>query len=268
MAITPQIIVVTDLDGTLLNHDTYKYDLALNAMDWLNRIEIPLILNSSKTAAEILSLRQEMDNNHPFIVENGAGIYIPSKEKSDDFYIHSFGQKREFILGILRKVREEYSFPYIGFADMDVKVLVEETGLTTDQALRAKLREFTEPLKWFGNDRQLNEFCTEIERSGLTAVKGGRFITVSSSVNKGMAVQWLRNHYRLQLGVKPIIIALGDGENDKQMLEFSDHAVLVRSSAHELPKIDKKDLIITNEVGPEGWNNSVISLLQQYNLID
>jgi len=268
MAITPPIIVITDLDGTLLDHTSYQYDMAHNAMACLNRLEIPLIFSSSKTAAEIINLRQEMDNHHPFIVENGAGIYIPTKLKSDDFHIHAFGQKREFILGALNKIREEYSFPYISFADMDVKVLIEETGLTTEQAQRAKQREFTEPLKWLGNDRQRSTFCTELERSGLTAVKGGRFMTVSSSVNKGTALQWLRNHYRLQNGAEPIIIALGDSDNDKQMLEFSDHAVLVRSSAHELPKIDKKDLNITNEVGPEGWNNSVISLLQQYNLIN
>lgn len=262
------IIVVTDLDGTLLDHATYQYDLALDALGWLKRLEIPLILNSSKTAAEIQSLRQEMDNNHPFIVENGGGIYIPSKEKSGDFHIHSFGKKREFVLGILKQIREEFRFSYTGFADMDVNVLVEETGLSIEQAKMAKQREFTEPLKWLGDAHQWSIFCTEIAHAGLIAIKGGRFITVSSSVNKGVALRWLRKHYRQQLGAEPVIIALGDSENDKQMLEYSDHSVLVRSSAHELPNIDKKDLIITNEVGPEGWNNSVISLLRQYKLIE
>tara|TARA_R110002111_G_scaffold144828_5_gene211103 strand:+ start:15 stop:821 length:807 start_codon:yes stop_codon:yes gene_type:complete len=268
MSMTPSIIVVTDLDGTLLDHVTYQYNLALDAMNCLNRLEIPLILNSSKTAAEIISLRQKMNNHHPFIVENGAGVYLPSKEQSNGFEIHSFGQKREFILHALNQIREEYSLPYIGFADMNEEMLLEETGLTTEQAQKAKQREFTEPLKWLGNERQWSVFCTEIKRSGLIAVKGGRFITVSGRVNKGEAMKWLRNYYQQKTGVEPTIIALGDSENDKQMLEFSDQAVLVRSSAHELPSIDKKELIITNEVGPKGWNNSVISLLQQYNLID
>ena len=99
-------------------------------------------------------------------------------------------------------------------------------------------------------------------------VKGGRFLCISSRVDKGQALQWLRDYYKTKLGESPVFIALGDSENDKPMLESADYAVLVRSTAHDLPEINSDKLIITNETGPLGWNNSLSTLLEKINHTD
>lgn len=44
-----EIIVFTDLDGTLLDHDTYGFEPARPALAMLARKKIPVTLNSSKT---------------------------------------------------------------------------------------------------------------------------------------------------------------------------------------------------------------------------
>ena len=40
---------------------------------------MPVIPITSKTFAEVINLRDKLNNRHPFIVENGAAIYIPSR---------------------------------------------------------------------------------------------------------------------------------------------------------------------------------------------
>ncbi|MDB4298363.1 mannosyl-3-phosphoglycerate phosphatase, partial [bacterium] len=45
-------VVVTDLDGTLLNHDNYRADEALPILACLAQLGIPVIANTSKTRAE------------------------------------------------------------------------------------------------------------------------------------------------------------------------------------------------------------------------
>jgi len=70
-------LVFTDLDGTLLDHDTYSWAAAAPALEELQRREIPLIFCTSKTDAEVQALRRAMGNSHPFIVENGGAIVIP-----------------------------------------------------------------------------------------------------------------------------------------------------------------------------------------------
>ncbi|NOR81504.1 MAG: HAD hydrolase family protein [Methyloprofundus sp.] len=56
-------LIFTDLDGTLLDHDNYRFDQAIPALEKVNRLKIPLIINSSKTYAEIKAIRQKMHNN-------------------------------------------------------------------------------------------------------------------------------------------------------------------------------------------------------------
>ena len=44
---------------------------------YLKAHHIPLILVTSKTAAEVLKLQQKLEIDAPFVVENGAGIVMP-----------------------------------------------------------------------------------------------------------------------------------------------------------------------------------------------
>ena len=73
----PQLVLFTDLDGTLLDHDTYTAEPALPALDIISRRHIPLVVCTSKTAAEIQKLRDSIGNSDPFISENGGGIFVP-----------------------------------------------------------------------------------------------------------------------------------------------------------------------------------------------
>lgn len=269
MSATQHVIVITDLDGTLLDHNTYLYDAACPALHILKKNNIPLILCSSKTAAEMVVIRQQLENNEPFVVENGAGIYIPTKTNNDhDAYeIICFSKGRESILEALKKIHDKYNLPFTGFNDMQIETIMSLTELTKEQAELAQKRDFTEPLQWQGDASQWEQFCTELTQLGLVAVKGGRFICISGRVNKGQALKWLRNYYQQQFGENPIVIALGDSENDKQMLEYADYSVLIRSPAHELPDIKANNLIISDKFGPEGWNASMTNLLNDFSLI-
>ena len=73
---TRRMIVFSDLDGTLLDHETYSFEPARPALDRLKREGHVLVLASSKTAAEIAPLRDAMGFSHcPAIVENGAARF-------------------------------------------------------------------------------------------------------------------------------------------------------------------------------------------------
>lgn len=258
------IIVITDLDGSLLDHDNYDFSDALPALNLIKKHDIPLILNSSKTAAEIKQIKKTLNIRYPFVVENGAGIYIPV-ENGDDKLI-KFGKDRKEIITLITEIREKLQLSFIGFNDMSVAKLQQLTGLNEAQATNAMQRDFTEPVLWQDDDDKWPLFCKELELVGLSYAKGGRFISISIDVDKGKSIHWLKNYYKKELNLTPIIIALGDSENDKQMLEEADYPVLIKSPAHEFPKVDINNLIYTTEYGPLGWNNSVIKLINKITL--
>ncbi|HPR49405.1 MAG TPA: HAD hydrolase family protein, partial [Spirochaetota bacterium] len=71
------LIVLSDLDGTLLDHDTYSYDESLPGISMLREKRVPLVLVSSKTYDEMVLLHQELELEWPFVFENGGGIAYP-----------------------------------------------------------------------------------------------------------------------------------------------------------------------------------------------
>ena len=63
---TPKIIIFTDLDGTLLDRDTFKFDKILSYLKDLILKDICIIPNSSKTLQEIEVFNKELDENLSF----------------------------------------------------------------------------------------------------------------------------------------------------------------------------------------------------------
>ncbi len=96
------IVIFTDLDWTLLD-ENYSYEDAEPALDFLLRSNIPLVFCSSKTCAEIEVYREEMRIKDPFVVEDGAAIFIPQEyfnfsyacTKRTEKYIPTFSLKRK-----------------------------------------------------------------------------------------------------------------------------------------------------------------------------
>ena len=73
------LLVCSDLDATLLDHENYSFNPAIPALKLLENKRIPLILASSKTYQEMIAIKKSMGNHYPFIYENGSGIFFKKK---------------------------------------------------------------------------------------------------------------------------------------------------------------------------------------------
>ena len=190
-----KLIVFSDLDGTLLDHHTYGFHGAQRALDCLSRHGVPVILTTSKTMAEVVRIRQQLNNVHPFIAENGALIAIPEKYCKGDrgkistslsppFRIEQLGGDRGKIVEILANLRQIHGFRFIGFADMSVHELSRLTGLSPSDAALAGQRLSTEPILWQDGDEAWHRFSDCLADHQLQWVQGGRFISISAPFDK------------------------------------------------------------------------------------
>lgn len=248
----PDFAVFTDLDGTLLDHHDYSFTAALPALGLLRERGIPVVLNSSKTAAELAQLRRELALDTPIIAENGAAIVAP-----DGSLVHEFGAARTGVLDVLGQLRAESGYRWRGFADMSVADIVETTGLKPADAELAAQKRWSEPLQWQDSARRLEEFAAALREHGLVCTKGGRFVHVSSDVDKGRAMCWLAT----TLWPAARLIALGDSDNDRAMLEAAEQPVVVRSPVHAPLQLDNPATLVTEGYGPAGWNEAILQLL-------
>lgn len=261
------LMVFSDLDGTLLDHETYDWQPAAAALQALKKGGHQLILASSKTAAEIAPLRAQTGFAHcPAIVENGAGILPPAiagqtgAQSEDD-------TDRTRILKTLSGLPPGLRQHFSGFADWTTEQIAEKTGLSREQAALAADRQFSEPGVWSGTEQQLNTFLQKLNAYGITAKRGGRFLTLSCGGDKAHRMAEIVTTAR-QNGTNPLVIALGDAPNDRAMLEAADIGFII-ANPHGTPVAElageKTGKILRSGLpGPQGWNESVLSLLEAY----
>lgn len=259
-------VIFSDLDGTLLDARSYSFDDALPALNLIQVRAIPLILCSSKTRAEIEACRLHMHNVHPFISENGGGIFIPHGYFSAPPEAASFGGYQLITLGSpyaeIRSrfvaLRERFGAKVRGFADMTAEEVAELTGLSCDEAVLAKQRDFDEPFIFDGEPDE--RFLQAIEDAGLRWTQG-RVFHILGNHDKGRGVKILKALYEQEHG-ETSSIGLGDSLNDLPLLQAVDHPVLIR---HEDGNFDSRiamaGLVKTQSTGPQGWNEAVLQLL-------
>jgi len=265
-------LIATDLDGTLLDHHSYEHAPAEPALALCKQDHIPVVFNTSKTAVESRRLRNTLGNRHPFIVENGSAALIPAGYfnrmpqgcvEAGDYWVHRFGKGLAEIQAALADMKRERHFQFSGFSDWSPEQIVERTGLSLSAASEAKQREYSEPLLWQDDEKQLQAFHAELTTRGMKLLQGGRFLHVLGDTDKGKALNWLKDVYEHETGKSITLVALGDSDNDIDMLEAADIAVVVRSPVREAPELRSNNRVVhTRAFGPSGWNEAITQLFQ------
>jgi mannosyl-3-phosphoglycerate phosphatase len=255
-------LVFTDLDGTLLDHDTYSWEPARPALERMRKLNVPLILNSSKTVAELELLHRELGLDAPYVAENGAVVCLPDEGGRRVV----LGVERADILAALEEARREHGWKFRGFAEMSDAEVAGLTGLAIEDAARARQREGSEPLVWQDQAEAVFDFAEFLARAGLTLTRGGRFLHVLGQADKARAMLWLRRRYLAQHGKGGLrTVAAGDSPNDASMLRNADIAVVIpHADGVRVQVRGRVRTMIAPAPGPAGWNACMMELLDQH----
>lgn len=240
-----KLMVVSDLDGTLLDHHDYSFEEVLPVLDRMEQAGIPLVVNTSKTRAEWLSMRGDFGNSDPFIVENGSALYDGEK-------VEVFGLRRSEILEVLKPLRSKFRFT--GYHDVSLQKIMEWTGLDRQSAERSADRQFSEPLVWQDSPEAEEEFCRMLRDRGLMTLRGGRFLHLLGQTDKGRPLAHLRKE-------KVALIALGDRPNDLAMLEAADIGVII--AAPDGFVLEAEGMLRSTKIGPRGWAEMMTRILDE-----
>ncbi|MEQ9885958.1 mannosyl-3-phosphoglycerate phosphatase-related protein [Pectobacterium zantedeschiae] len=257
-----KLIIFSDLDGSLLDHETYRWDAA---QPWLMRLAdeaIPLIITTSKTAAEVEPLQQALGlDDYPYIAENGAIVALPPAWQTHPAYPRKrIGSGYPIIRTQLEQLRA-FGFRFKGFGDMSYAEIAEATGLNEQDSQRAQQREASEPLLWLDDASRLPHFRQLLADVGLALTQGGRFYHVmSAETSKGFTADWIKTQYSERYGTGVKTLGLGDGPNDISLLCTVDYAVLIKGKENQivsLPGTYNGEQYCTQASGPQGWSEGL-----------
>ncbi|MFP4475575.1 MAG: HAD-IIB family hydrolase [Desulfatibacillaceae bacterium] len=259
-------VVFTDLDGTLLDHDTYSWRAAAPALGACRARHVPVVMVSSKTRAEMEPLGSELGIEAPFAVENGGAVYLPRKEfpeppeggrEDGPWWRIEPGSPYREIVPALEEISGKLGVRLEGFAGMSVDRIMEVTGLDREGARLAAAREYDEPFvaPRTGMEAMLAKAAAS---RGLRVSGGGRFFHLHGDNDKGRAVRLVVEAYGKR-GLEVVSAGLGDSHNDESMLKVVDHPYFVgppERTPRDIPR-----LVVTKRTGPEGWNLAVLDFL-------
>lgn len=275
-----RIAIFTDLDGTLIRHEDYSFAPVKRLLRKLQSMHIPVILASSKTRAEIEYYRGEMKLTDPFIVENGGAIMIPldyfeprylrkyqsHRRNQGTYACIELGRSYAELIEVLNAIGSETRVPLVGFHQMNLKQIVQHTGLDPRQARLAAQREYDEPFLIPGSPppgtvRKVKQLAMQ---RGCRVVQGGRFYHLTGNSNKGRAVRILMQLYRKAHQIQ-VFIGLGDSENDRSLLECVNVPVLMAKpdGTFDATMLRRIPSVKRALAGPAGWLQIVSALIGQ-----
>lgn len=266
-----QILIFSDLDGTLVDHDTYDFKEAEPALALLKSLSIPVILCSSKTRAEIEVYQRRMKLGDPFVSENGGAIFLPHQPFNltgfgvvqKDFYrVIELGLSYDRLCAVWTDIKKRENWPMSGFCEMTIDEIIDHTHLPPEEARLAAKREYSEPFVFSGTAAQFAILQNDVLKRGLKITRGGRFYHLTGRNDKGRAVNILTKIYTNTYPDKRIrTVGLGDSANDLPMLHQVDVPILIRKKTGQWEPAEGMDVIRTDQAGPSGWAESIRKIL-------
>lgn len=274
MSAQVKLMVVTDLDGSLLDDD-YSWEDALPALQRLQESEIPLVLNSSKTLSEMTELANTLGAMAPMVAENGGllavhedlGLMGPDNVivRSGAYLTELNGISRDFILSKAHALREREGYQFSGFADWDVQQVSDCTGLNLSMAGRSRSRHATEPILWDDTPERREAFEASLAEDGIRILRGGRFLHLMGLADKADGLRAAIKLYEKAMpDVQWLTIAVGDSANDLAMLEAADIAVVIphADGPHIYPEAPR--VVHASSPSTKGWNDAILTILKEH----
>ena len=263
------ILIFTDLDGSLLNHKNFEFNTIKPFILKCLRNNIRIIPNTSKTKNEVEFFSEQMGVDIPFIVENGSAIH------NLDLVCSHFGKNNKSL--ILSRTADEIFEIFnnkvplslrnqcLFLKDMNASKQSKVLGLNGEQLTSALNRLYSIPLIFNGPIEIKNELISIFNDLDIKLHEGGRVINICDNCSKGDAMKIILKKME-DIKKKYHSIVIGDSPNDISMLDLSNQPCVVPLPDQEnLKKLKLKKVIRANQVAPDGWKEVVLKSLDRIN---
>jgi mannosyl-3-phosphoglycerate phosphatase len=267
MAPARLVIIITDVDGCLLDA-RYRLGPARAALKRLLRAGVPVVLCTSKTAAEVHALEREIGFRLPAIVESGGAVMVPG----GSLPVPGGVPRRHTRDGLLVPLAVGIDAVRAGLAEIGAVMGGEPsvrglgamtqvqlralTGLAPAQMRLARRRQFDEPFVFLRDPRPRAAAIRRVlARRGLTITRGAIMHHLHGRTDKGHAtrivIAWFRH-----AGFAPVTVGFGDGPHDVALLRAVDHPIIVpRADGAPDPHLRHgvPHAALAPAAGPVGW---------------
>jgi mannosyl-3-phosphoglycerate phosphatase family protein len=268
-----RLVVVTDIDDSLLEPGARALPSERAALDFLTDRGIPLVINSSRTHAEIERIQETLRLLTPSISEHGSALFIPlgsfpsipdRAARAVGGHVIEFGRPYHEVVEAVRNTSSDLGVEIIGFADLTIEDAARELGVTDVEAQLAKLREYTELIRIADEtDARRSHVLNALRRRGLRCWPIGRHHLVTATRDRAESLLTLKALWRHAWGEPPCIVGVGNSEDDVTWLRYADVAVIVQNDHNGVARILSKlpTARVSQRPGRVGWSDAIVEFV-------
>ncbi|PYU34359.1 MAG: hypothetical protein DMG31_06240 [Acidobacteria bacterium] len=249
---------------------------ASEALMEIERRNIPLVLSTNGTRAQLEPLRRKLGHAHPFMTEGGGGLFLPDgyfalrlegAKRVGRYLCVPFGRSSQEAAAAVEDIAKQTGAEVVRYSDMSGREIARNGGMTERDAEASRQREFSERFFFAGNadsaapafEKVAGEHHWQIRRSEP-------FWELCSGSHEGKAVRYLMRLYREALRSRLRSVGIGRSAEDLSLLAASDQAFILPLSSgrfdenlvSKVPHAAKIDV-----PGTSGWNQTVLSVLSR-----
>lgn len=254
-------LVVSDLDGTLLNQNSQLSDETILAIRKLIENGVDFAIATGRGISSVRTFKEKIGHDIYLICNNGANIF-----NKDEEIIFERIMDSDIIEKLIKYFREK-KVTYNGFYQKNLftdegveeSILTIETGFNLVALKDAK--EFPFMTKIIVKDdpeviRQLRDDMKEkfSDIVDITISQPRCLDIVDKDCSKGKGIKLISEKLNIPLNS---IMAFGDGENDFDMLQAVGHPVVMENGLDSL-----KEKI--ENIAPKNIENGVAKYLEKY----
>jgi mannosyl-3-phosphoglycerate phosphatase len=277
--LAPRHLIFSALEGALVDPQTDSFAGAEEALSELERRKIAFVLLTSRTREEVEPIRQKLEHNHPFVTENGGGIFfpdgyfslkIPGSVRTARYLSIAQGRPYAEVCEALDEIAEECAVGVAGFHHMSLREIADNTGLRPRSAELARAREFDEPFYFTSaDDKAIARFVEAARERGFDTRRGPIFWHLSARCDAARAVRTLAQLFREAAHIKLRLVGIGGDEEDLPWLRAVDHAVLLPNSRDadkpsdrvEVNQSRARTMVMGDAPGAAGWNKAILNII-------
>jgi mannosyl-3-phosphoglycerate phosphatase family protein len=231
---TPRLVIFSAVDGPFHDPPASAFAKAARALEAVTRANVPLVLSSRRTRAELEYIQQELGIRDPFISESGAAAFIPADCFAGEvagarpiagYKAVEFGRTYSDVVATLRRTARNLRVAIQGFSDMSVEDVARECQVTLLRARLAKLREYDEPFRILDPDPRAGiRLLKALKAARLQCTSVGRYHHVRALQDRFAAVNFVRTLYRRANG-SVFTVAMVDASDAPHLLQPADSLV-------------------------------------------
>lgn len=272
--LAPRVIIFTP--SNLLGFPTRDAHPASEALSEIERRNIPLVLSTRGTRAQLEPLRRKIGHGHPFVTEGGGGLFIPDgyfalrlegAKRMGRYLCVPFGRSSQEAGEAVEDIAREARAEAVRYAEMNAREISRNTGMTERDAEGSREREFSERFFLAGNaDLAVPSFERIAGEQNWQIRRSEPFWELSSGNDEGKAVRYLMRLYREALRSRVRSVGVGTSVEDFSLLAASDQAFILplNSDSFDEKLVSKLPNAARIDVpGTAGWNQTVLDTLSR-----